>query len=130
MKILVGYDGSEASKEALNLGARHAKAFQAGVHVVTSHLGGTGEQIDDIQKAESELEYAKKRLAAEGLPCETHLLIRGLQPGEDLVRFAEENTIDQIVMGVKKRSKFDKLVFGSTCQFVILNAPCPVVTVR
>ena len=130
MKILVGYDGSEASREALKLGIRHAKAFQAEVHVVTSHVGGVGEQIDDIQKAESELEYVKKRLAAEGLPCETHLLIRGLEPGEDLVKFAEENAIDQIIMGVKKRSKFDKLVFGSTCQFVILKAPCPVLTVK
>jgi nucleotide-binding universal stress UspA family protein len=130
MKILVGYDGSNAAKEALNLAVKHAKAFQAAVHVVTSHVGGGAEHVEDIETAERELEYAQKLFDAEGIPCETHLLIRGLTPGEDLVEFAQEEQIDQIMVGVKKRSKVDKLVFGSTCQFVILNAPCPVLAVK
>jgi nucleotide-binding universal stress UspA family protein len=130
MKILVGYDGSNAAREALSLAVKHATAFQAAVHVVTSHVGGGAEHVEDIETAEHVLEYAKKLFEAEGIPCETHLLIRGLTPGEDLVEFAKEEQIDQIIVGVKKRSKVDKLVFGSTCQFVILNAPCPVLTVK
>ena len=130
MRILVGYDGSNAAKEALNLAVKHAAAFQAAVHVVTSHVGGGAEHVEDIEAAEQELEYAKKLFADKAIPCETHLLIRGLTPGEDLIEFAKENQIDEIIVGVKKRSKVDKLVFGSTCQFVILNAPCPVLTVK
>ena len=130
MKILVGYDGSNAAKEALNLAVKHAKAFQSAVHVVTSHVGGGSEHVEDIEAAEHELEYVQKLFEDEGIACETHLLIRGLTPGEDLVEFAKEEQIDQIIVGVKKRSKVDKLVFGSTCQFVILNAPCPVLTVK
>ncbi|MGW8186758.1 MAG: universal stress protein, partial [Desulfobacterales bacterium] len=57
-------------------------------------------------------------------------LVRGLSPGEDLVQFAKENRIDEIIIGVRRRSKVGKLVFGSTAQFVILNAPCPVVSVK
>jgi len=36
MKILVGYDGTNAAKEALNLAKVHAKSFGATVDVVTS----------------------------------------------------------------------------------------------
>jgi nucleotide-binding universal stress UspA family protein len=57
-------------------------------------------------------------------------LIRGLAPGEDIVEFAEENKSDEIVIGVKRRSKVSKLLLGSTAQFVILQATCPVVSVK
>ncbi len=50
--------------------------------------------------------------------------------GEDLVRFAKDNDIDEIIIGVKRRSKVGKLVFGSTAQYVILKAPCPVLAVK
>ena len=57
-------------------------------------------------------------------------MIRGLSPGEDLIEFANENKIDQIVVGVKRRSKVGKLLMGSTAQYVILQAECPVITVK
>ena len=53
-----------------------------------------------------------------------------LESGEDLVQFAEQNKIDEIILGIRKRSKVGKLMFGSTAQYVILNAPCPVVSVK
>jgi len=38
--------------------------------------------------------------------------------------------VDEIIVGVKRRSKVGKLLMGSTAQYVILQAPCPVVTVK
>jgi nucleotide-binding universal stress UspA family protein len=38
--------------------------------------------------------------------------------------------IDLIFLGIVKKSKVGKLLFGSTAQYVILHAPCPVVTVQ
>jgi nucleotide-binding universal stress UspA family protein len=57
-------------------------------------------------------------------------MARGLTPGEDLVRFAEENQIDRIFVGIEKKSRTSKLILGSTAQFVILKAPCPVITTK
>ncbi len=130
MKILIGYDGSRQSKDALDLAKKHALAFGAKVYVVTSLFGETETSPQEIETAEEGLEYAKKALAEGGIEIETHLLVRGVTPGEDLVQFAREQGIDQIVVGVKKVSPVGKLIFGSNARHVILNAPCPVLTVK
>ena len=59
MKILVGYDGTNSAKEALNLAKFHANAFGASVEVVTSMQKGTESERKSIEKAERGLEYAK-----------------------------------------------------------------------
>jgi nucleotide-binding universal stress UspA family protein len=130
MKILVGFDGSLPSKEALKLARRNAAIFGATVDVITSMEEGTGSQQQEIEKAERGLEWAKSLFVEKGIPCTTHLLIRGLSPGEDLVNFAKENKVDEIIVGVKRRSKVGKLILGSTAQYVILEANCPVVSVK
>ena len=130
MKILVGYDGTNSAKEALNLAKSHAKVFGASVEVVTSMQKGTESERKVIEQAERGLEYAKSLFEEGGIDCNTHLLIRGLSAGEDLVEFANENQIDQVFVGVKRRSKVGKLLMGSTAQYVILQAQCPVVTVK
>ena len=130
MKILVGYDGSTSAKEALKLARKHARAFNGSVDIVTSMERGTEQQQQAIEEAENGLEWAKSVFADKGLECRTHLLIRGLAPGEDLLEFARENNVDEIIVGVKRRSKVGKLLMGSTAQYVILQASCPVVTVK
>lgn len=130
MKILVGFDGSDASKAALKLAAEHAQAFDAKLLLVLSMVGGPEVPKKDFEKAERELGYQKSQLKNQNIACEALLSTRGLDPGEDLVRLAKEQKVGEIVMGVKRRSKVGKLVFGSTAQYVILNAPCPVVTVK
>lgn len=130
MKIMVCFDGSSPSKEAIRLAVEHAKCFDASIALVSSMVKGTESERQDIEKTELDLEYEKKLVIEEGIPCESHLLIRGLSAGEDLVQFAEEAGIDEIIIGIKRRSKVEKIVFGSTAQYVILKALCPVVTVK
>jgi nucleotide-binding universal stress UspA family protein len=130
MKLLVGYDGSNSAKEALSLAFKHAKAFKATLDIVTSMETGTVEEAGQIDTAKKELDYAEASAKDQGIQVETHLLIRGMKPGEDLVQFARENKAETIFIGIKRRSKVGKLLFGSNAQFVILKAPCPVMTVR
>lgn len=130
MKIMVCYDGSRSSREALRLGRDHAKAYNGSIIIVSSMIKGTESEKADIEKAELDLEFEKKACQDEGIDCATHLLIRGLSAGEDLVQFAEEEMVDEIIIGIRRRSKVEKLVFGSTAQFVILKSHCPVVTVK
>jgi nucleotide-binding universal stress UspA family protein len=130
MKIMVGYDGSDASREAVKVAKKHAKDTNAKVYVLTSMVQGSEKKQKDIGKAERELDYVKSVFERDSIPCEVHLLIQGLSPGEDIVKFATEKRINEIIIGVEKKSKVGKFIFGSTAQYVILEAPCPVVTVK
>lgn len=130
MKILVGYRGTNVGKDLLALAIEHAKAFDGEVVLVTSMVGGDKTTRDRVIEAEKNLEEAKKFLDKLGIKNENHLLIRGKTAGEDLVDFAAENKCYEIIIGVKSRSKVGKILFGSTAQFVILKAACPVVSVK
>jgi len=130
MKILVGYDHSKAAKNALDYAREHGQAFSAEVHVLTSLEQSATLKKEDIDKAENQLKKVKKPFKTAGIECEIHTSVSYQSPGEDLVRFAKEKDIDQIIVGVRRRSKVGKLVTGSTAQYVILNAPCPVLSVK
>ncbi len=130
MKILVGYDGSNSAKDALALAKKHAAAFDAKVIIVSSLAGGSVTHAVEVTHATEDLEFAKKMFDGDGIECETKLLVRGMTPGEDIVEYAKEKAIDEIIIGIKRRSKVGKLLFGSNAQYVIIKAPCPVVTVK
>jgi nucleotide-binding universal stress UspA family protein len=130
MKILVGYDGSNSGKEALALAKKHAAAFGAQVIIVASLTGGSVTHAVEVEHATEDLEFAKSMFDEGNIACETKLLVRGMTPGEDLIAFAKEQAVDEIVIGIKRRSKVGKLLFGSNAQYIIIKAPCPVVTVK
>ena len=130
MKFLVGYNGSDVSKAALSLARTYADLFGAEVLVVTSMAGGSSEKPDDIGKATKDLDYAEKFFQEKNIPCKAFQLVRGMSPGEDLVIFAKENNVDQIFVGIEKKSKTQKIILGSNAQYIILKAPCPVVSVN
>jgi nucleotide-binding universal stress UspA family protein len=130
MKILVGYRGLDVGRDLLEIALKHAKAFNGEVLVVTSMKGGEKKEHAAYNEAENNLKDAGQYFKENGIKSDIHLLVRGFEPGEDIVSFAKEKDVDEIIIGVKSRSKVGKLLFGSTAQAVILRAPCPVVTVR
>ncbi len=130
MKILIGYDGSTASQNALAEGQKLAKALAAEVYVFTSVEGGQHAVREIYENFEKELSYAKNAIANAGIRCEGKLSAQGLEPGEEMVQFARELAVDMIVIGTKRRSRVGKLMFGSNAQYVILEAHCPVLAVK
>ena len=130
MIYLVGYNGSTESKSALSLARDHAVDSGAKVIVVDSTGGGSKETAEDIKEAKENLLFAESFLKEMNVDCECHQLARGMNPGEDLVRFAEENKADQIYVGIELKSRTQKFFIKSNAQHIILNAHCPVVTVN
>ncbi len=130
MKFLVGYNGSKAAQSALALARDFAMVFNAKVYLLTSMEGGSSERLEAIEKARSDLEYAEKFLQEKDVLCEPKEMARGLSPGEDLVQFANDNDIDQIFVGIEKKTRTRKMLLGSTAQYVVLKAPCPVISVK
>lgn len=130
MKILVGYDGSNAALAAIDLAKTHANAFNADLHIIRSLAQGPTLQKEDIETEEDRLEKLQKSLEKDGIPTSVDTIVSYQTPGEDLVNYAEQHQVDQVIIGVRRRSKVGKLLFGSTAQYVILEAPCPVLTIK
>ena len=130
MKILVAYKDTKESQLALELAKTHSRYFDAEILLVSSSEGGKGEDPEEISKMSIRLEEIKTALIQEGIPCEVTQLARGLSPGEDIVFYADENNVDMIYVGIQKKSRTSKLLLGSTAQYIILKASCPVISVK
>ncbi len=130
MKILVGYEKSKVADHALKIAMKHAKAFGAQLFIVTSMKGGGEVPREEFETAEKNLEQVESAVRKEGIACKTRLSFEGLSPGEDLVAIAKNKDVEEIVVGVKRRSKVGKMIFGSNARYVILNAHCPVLAVK
>lgn len=131
MSIMVAYDGSEASRDALSLAKKHARAFNEDIEVVRAEEHGADLVYSDISRMEQNLDNEIKTLMnGEDIPFTTTFLVSSGTAGEEIVRHLAVKDSREICLGVRRRSKVGKLLFGSTAQYVILNAPCPVVTIR
>ncbi|MGB9498374.1 MAG: universal stress protein [Dissulfuribacterales bacterium] len=133
MKILVGYNATDGGTEGLKLALQHAQAFNAEVILLASlMIGDEGHAFksNTMDDAKQRVAEAKKSFEAAGIACRTEILVRGRSPGEDIVQYAKENQIDLIIIGVRIRSRLGKVLLGSTAQYVIIEAPCPVLTFK
>ena len=129
MKILVGYDGSEMAQRALTCAQRRAKTLKAELHIFTAAANG---KIDSPRntRLEAGLKDSEMMCQACNIKCKIEMSQNNVPVADDLVRYAKENEIDEIVIGLRRRSQLGKLLFGSTSRQVILDAPCPVLSVK
>lgn len=132
LRILVGYNLYFTSDEVIKVAINHVKAFGAKLYVVSSIVGHSLDKDGNVAnvKAKARLDKLRERLKQENIPNEVHLIVRQSDPGVDLVRFAVENEIDEMVIGFKVRSTIGEIIFGSNYRTMIAQAPCPVVTVH
>ena len=130
MKILVAYDGSRVSENVLDLAHKHVKAFKAKICIVIALKQSSKLEKKIIEKTEDKLKKILLHFKANDISCTSAAVVCFQTPGEELVKFAIDNDIDEIIIGIRKKSNLGKLIFGSTAQYVILKAPCPVITVK
>ena len=73
------------------------------------------------------IKYVEDRVEAAGLEAEG-IIVEG-HPAEEIIKYAEENSIDLIVMGTLGKSGLDKFLLGSLADKVIRNSKIPVIAV-
>ncbi|MDO9098890.1 MAG: universal stress protein, partial [Candidatus Methanoperedens sp.] len=65
---------------------------------------------------------------AEGLEVERNT-VEG-HPAEEIIKYAEKNSISLIVMGTLGKSGLDRFLLGSVAEKVVRNSKIPVLIVR
>jgi nucleotide-binding universal stress UspA family protein len=140
-KILVPTDFSDSARKALVYGVSFAKEYDAELvllHVVETLAVGYASDLFPVPMAEVFQEisgYARKELgelaeAARGKGVRVRELVVQGKPAAEILRAAQEETIDMIVLGTHGKGVLDQALFGSTTERVVRKAPCPVLTVR
>jgi nucleotide-binding universal stress UspA family protein len=130
-RILVGYDGSEGSRDALEFARSLADSLGAGLSVATAltheplPLGpaygeGRPERFEEI------IALAADHLGAQ--PFDRHELT-GRSPARELSRLARESGVDLLVVGSSHRGPLGRLYPGAVSASLLSGAPCPVAVV-
>jgi nucleotide-binding universal stress UspA family protein len=129
MRILVAYNGSTPAKRALTIAQRRARIVSAEL-IICSSADGVDLEESAETTLKNNLREAEMLCQACGIPCRTHLASGEKTAAEDIIACAKEEAVDEIVVGIKKRSQLGKMIFGSTARMLIMQAPCPVLTVK
>lgn len=130
MRLLVGYDGSDGGRDALEL-ARVLGSLDGGSAIVVVVMpygplpvGFTELEQDAAKDAEPLLAEARGRL--EGLEVETRAFGGG-SPAGVMTDLAEREDVDTIVVGSPHRGAVGRALIGSVAEGVLHGAPCAVV---
>lgn len=136
-RLIVGYDGSDASINALEWAADAAESRGASVRVISSYAApplvdfGYGsvaavwadDDIPDWTRAELDKAVTK---AFEHRPTVAHdYAAVNTRPGAALVQAAKD--ADLIVVGSSGAGAISRMILGSVTSEVLASSPCPVV---
>lgn len=131
MAIVVALDKkSKRSERVLSFSIEEAKLRNEKLIFVHSLYGGERTTQEEIDNGEALLKWAEEVAKNAGVNCETKLLVRGKEPAEDIIEFADEVKASIIVIGVRKRRPAGKVLFGSVAQDVILHSNQPVICIK
>lgn len=98
------------------------------VHAVNSLPGGDDTSSEDAREGEDALNVVAARLGGFA-DVETHQFVRGNDPADDVLDYADKVDADELVVGIRKRNPTAKVVFGSTAQNILLNSNRPMAVV-
>jgi nucleotide-binding universal stress UspA family protein len=140
-RVLCAVDFSECSIAALNyaLAITDPDARLAAVHVVEWASNGYDPLIGpamDIAAYRLEAERTgRERLHKLVLPMTRRgraieEIVKVGKPYHEILRIAEDERCDLIVLGMHGRNPIDRMIFGTTAEPVVRHATCPVLTVR
>lgn len=136
--ILLATDFSATSQRAEVYAKALARRFGSTVEithvfnpsVVTSYeeaMVGVTRSIRESH-CEERLRLCQASFARSGIATKI-VLSEGHSPAKELLKIAQEPTIDLIIAGTESRTGMDRWLLGSTAEHLIRHAPCPLMTV-
>lgn len=139
-KVLVPTDFSDCSEAALEYGKRMAEAFGASLHLLhvvqDPYTQPWAAEAFPAPLGDLLVEWegqARKRMESSLAEAERGNVTIATQIGSpflEIVRYAQEQQIDLIVIGTHGRGPLGHMLLGSVAEKVVRKAPCPVLTVR
>lgn len=138
-KILIATDGSEYTKNAVDYGIDLAKNTGAELHAIyvvdtaafaSIPMDAAWESMYELlrQEGDEATKYVADKAEALGLKVDRNT-IEG-HPADEIIKYAENNSMSIIVMGTLGKSGLDRFLLGSVAEKVVRNSKIPVLVVR
>ena len=137
-RLLVPIDGSPQSTAALEYAvetfpdgeivAIHVLNPAAGTGDIDGMIADTASVIDDQREFAEELFDKARETAGADRIVDTELLAG--RAAAEIVGYATDNVVDEIVMGSHGRDGAARLLLGSVSETVVRRSPVPVTVVR
>ncbi|HXX44248.1 MAG TPA: universal stress protein [Candidatus Acidoferrales bacterium] len=135
-KIMIGYDGSKQAEKAAEVAFSLAQSVDCKVLVFAvarppepATMVELDAMLDDAREHfEQQFKSLTEKARSLEIECETAIAVG--HPVEQIVHRAQMDQIDLIVLGQRGRSRFEKMIVGSTAEKVLRYAHCPVMVVR
>jgi len=133
MRIVVGYDGSDSAKRALQRvvdfagnADRILVVAAAESHARTGIAKGSHLDPSEVEQRLGDLEEAQQFFSERGIEAEA---VEGQgDPGAVIVEAAKD--ADLVVVGSRGLNPIERLLLGSVSSKVVHRAPCDVLVVR
>ena len=125
--IIVPVVDSPGGKEALDLAKENAASTGATL-VLVATATVSGRVVQHVEAVRARIADLEADLVGQGFNCVTEWAV-GESLGELTVRAAEQHGADLIVMSLRRRTPVGKALLGSYEQEVLLNSPCPVLSI-
>jgi nucleotide-binding universal stress UspA family protein len=138
--ILVPFDGSPLSERALeHTLEKFPSALITAIYVINPiesviavEAGGlpVAEEWHDNAQEQANMVHAaaKEQAANHEVELSTHTVVG--RPAREILEYAEEHDIDQIIMGSHSRDWVERAILGSVAETVMRRASIPVTIVR
>ena len=124
--IVVAYDDPASS--TLARAADLAQSLNASL-IVTNVASADRESAEGVSEySQGRLDQARAYLSERGLEAE--LVPASGEPASAIVSLAKERNADLIVVGMRKKGFFERLVEGNVAQDVMRRATCDVLAVH
>ncbi len=142
MKILVPVDGSDCSMEGIKIAADYVRTRIASIYLMTvipslSHvdLELSASDRDRLlagmrDRGQHVLDRAKEVLESLGAHYIRSVLSISTSAAQEIVSFAEKETVDLIVIGSRGLGSGARFFLGSVAATVVKHSPCCVYVVR
>ena len=118
--VLLAFDGSERAAAAMHAAAEWCVSLGLPLTVVSI--------ADDEEQAERTIAAARGYF--DGYDLEVQFEVRTGPAPEGIVDTIETGAFDLLFIGAYGQARLLEMVLGSTTEFVLRNAPCPVILTR